>query len=115
MLPSTIYLIFFLSIFIITAITMAAQEARAFRTASKRCTTSELRNRLFEGLISQKIGLKEIEDSVWKEGNKSKGGNNFDNKSGRKIVMLFMKEKLRDNIREGVILRKRREYARRKV
>ena len=53
-------------------------EERAFRTASKRCTVNESRNRMLEDLIARKIGLKEIEDSIQKEESKFKGwGNKF--------------------------------------
>ena len=50
-------------------------EERTFRTLSKKCAVNEARSRLFEGLMSRKLGLKEIEESVQHEEGKFKGGN----------------------------------------
>ena len=88
-------------------------EERTFRTLSKKCAVNEARSRLFEGLMSRKLGLKEIEESVQHEEGKFKGGNKFNFERRRKIVHLFMDEKSRDNWKEGVILRKARENSRR--
>ena len=77
---------------------MATKEEKALRRVSKKCVVSEARSRLFEGLKSRKVGLKEIEDSVSREEEKFKGGNKFNYERRRKIVSLFMDEKARDNL-----------------
>ena len=91
---------------------MAAQEERSFRTLSKRCSINESRNRLFKALISRKIGLKELEETVLHEESKFKGGGKYCYSIKHKIVMLHMTEKVKDNIKEGISLRKRRASAR---
>ena len=88
---------------------MVAKEERVFRSTSKKCTLAEARNKLFLSLISQKTGVKEMEDYVRKEIDKCKGGIQFSYVKSRKIVVLLMKEKYRDNVREGVKLRNERD------
>ena len=90
-------------------------EEQEFFSASKKCVVNEARTRLFEKLKARRIGLKEIEEKVSEEARKFKGGKKFNSTSRRKIVKLYMGEKARDNLREGVHLRKGRIKARKVI
>ena len=92
---------------------MVAREIRAFRTLSSRLVKAEERSILIGNLIAQGVGFKEEEDFIIHEESKLKGTQKF--KKRREILMLTMKEKLRDNrISEGKI-RKLRNRELRKI
>ena len=84
------------------SVKMTAKEERAYRNISRKCSEAEMRGGLFRDLIKARVGLKEVEDDVRKEGVKFKGGGKFAFQKGREIVVMFMREKLKDNKVFGV-------------
>ena len=88
----------------ITATNRAAstREERVYRNLSKKCARSEGRFHMFEELSKMKIGLRNIEEFLLREGEKSKKGElKFNSKirndkEEREIVGLMMRRKKRE-------------------
>ena len=85
---------------------MTAQDRRELRKITYQVVEAEERGVLIRNLLSKGVGFREEEEFWKKEKLKLKGGKEFDKKKG--IVNLAMKEKLQDNYKHLVKLKKLR-------
>ena len=74
---------------------MTAQDVRSLRKMTYQQVQSEERSSHIRNLLAKGVGFREEEEFHRKEGEKLKGGREFDQR--KKIVKLAMQEKLRDN------------------
>ena len=85
-------------------------DERKYRNWSKKTTEAEERNQMLSDLLSQEVGLRDIELFVRREEEKLRGRGKFN--KNREIVKNMMKEKLRDNIRYMLRCRRTRDRLR---
>ena len=96
----------------------ARREERAYRNSYKKCIRGEATNRLLEGLIRRKIGLRSVEEFILRERKtfKEVKGETFSSKTRkyedeRDLVVKIMRRKLRENIRLCIRLRRDKHSA----
>ena len=74
---------------------MSAQEIREFRNLSTKLVRAEERGKLLGNLIALRVGFKEEEEFLKHEHSKFKCKIKY--KKSKEIIVMAMKEKLRDN------------------
>ena len=96
----------------------ARREERAYRNSYKKCIRGEATNRLFEGLIRRKIGLRSVEEFILRDRKtfKEVKGGNYTSKirkfeEERDLVVKIMRRKLRENTKFCIRLRRDRHIA----